>query len=225
MSAVQGETNALAPVEAGLIGLIAAVFVGIGEFCLQFSPRGGYEDPTYAFFLDVGLAQLNLGYALTVFAAPLYLVGYWHLKTMLAPASRLAAWAFFLIGAYGFVIGAVWIGQRPLMALATQAIAAGDAAPALLAEFAARNEVLVNVLRAAIAVTSLIWIALILGGRTLYPRWMALLAPGMLLAIVFALYLFAPAIGVYLLPTAMNAAHVVVFALSSAVAIAHAARR
>lgn len=225
MSAAQSETSVPAPVEAGLIGFMAAVFVGIGEFCLQFSPRGGYEDQSYAFFLDVGRAQLDLGYALTVFAAPLYLVGYWHLKTMLAPASRLAAWAFFLIGAYGFVIGAVWIGQRPLMALAVQSIAVGDAAPALLREFAARNEVLVNVLRAAVGVTSLIWIALILGGRTLYPRWMALLAPGILLAIVFALYVFTPTIGAYLLPTAMNAAHVVVFAFSSAAAIAHAARR
>lgn len=225
MSAAEGETKAAAPVEAGLIGLMAAFFVGIGEFCLQFSPRGGYEDQTYAFFLDVGRAQLDLGYALTVFAAPLYLVGYWHLKTMLTPASRLAAWAFFLIGAYAFVIGAVWIGQRPLMALTAQAIAAGDAAPALLAEFAARNEVLVNVLRVAVAVTSIIWIALILGGRTLYPRWMALLAPGILLAAVFALYALVPTIGVYVVPTAMNAAHLIVFAFSSAIALTHAARR
>ncbi|HCK84036.1 MAG TPA: hypothetical protein DHW63_05820 [Hyphomonadaceae bacterium] len=225
MSAAEGKTSAPAPVEAGLIGLIAASFVGIGEFCLQFSPHGGYEDQTYAFFLGVGRAQLDLGYALTVFAAPLYLVGYWHLKTMLAPASRLAAWAFFLIGAYAFVIGAVWIGQRPLMALTAQAIAAGGAAPALLEEFAARNEVLVSVLRAAVAITSLIWIALILGGRTLYPRWMALLAPGILLAAVFALYAFAPAIGVYVVPTAMNAAHLVVFAFSSAVAVANTTRR
>jgi hypothetical protein len=214
-----------APIEAGFIGLLAACFVGIGEFCLQFSPRGFYEDQAYGFFLDVGRAQLDLGYALSVFAAPLYLVGYWHLKTMLAPASRLAAWAFFLIGAYAFVIGAVWIGQRPFMALLVQAIAAGEAAPSLLTEYAVRNEILVNVLRAAMVLTSVIWIGLILSGRTLYPRWMALLAPAILLAGVFALYALAPAIGVYVLPTAMNAVHVVVFAMSTATALAHSAHR
>lgn len=214
-----------APVEAGLIGLLAACFVGIGEFCLQFSPRGFYEDPAYGFFLDVGRAQLDLGYALSVFSAPLYLVGYWHLKTMLAPASRIGAWAFFLIGAYAFVIGAIWIGQRPFMALLVQAIAAGEAAPSLLTEYAVRNEILVSVLRAAVALTSVIWMALILSGRTLYPRWMALLAPALLLAGVFALYAFAPSIGVYVLPTAMNAAHLVVFAMSTATALARSARR
>lgn len=225
MKGVEAEAAHPAPVEAGLIGLLAACFVGIGEFCLQFSPQGFYEDQAYGFFLDVGRAQLDLGYALSVFAAPLYLVGYWHLKTMLAPASRLAAWAFFLIGAYAFVIGAVWIGQRPFMALLVQAIAAGEAAPSLLTEYAVRNEILVNALRAAVALTSLIWIALVLSGRTLYPRWMALLAPALLLAGVFALYTFAPAIGVYVLPTAMNAAHLIVFAASSAVAVMHAAHR
>lgn len=214
-----------APLEAGLIGLLAAGFVGIGEFCLQFNPRGFYEDPAYGFFLEVGRAQLDLGYALSVFAAPLYLVGYWHLKTMLAPASRLAAWAFFLIGAYAFVIGAVWIGQRPFMALLVQAIAAGEASPSLLGAYASRNEILVNVLRAAVAITSVIWIGLILSGRSLYPRWMAVLAPALLLAGVFGLYALVPSIGIYVLPTAMNAVHIVVFAASTAIALARSAQR
>lgn len=210
--------------EAGLVGLFGASLVGIGEFCLQFNAGGGYEDPSYAYFATIARAQLDLGYALSVFAAPLYLVGYWHLKSMLAPASRVLAWLFFLIGAYSFVLGAVWIGQRPFLALTVQAIEAGEAAPALLAALAARNEILVNVLRGAVAFNSLIWIALILSGRSFYPRWMALFAPGILLAMVFAAYLWAPAIGVYLLPTAMNVVHVIVFALSLTVVISRQAR-
>lgn len=210
--------------ETGIAGLMGACLVGIGEFCLQFSPGGGYEDPAYGFLAGIARADLDLGYMLSVFAAPLYLVGYWHLKSMLAPASRVFAWLFFLIGAYSFVLGAVWIGQRPFLALTVQSIEAGEATPALLAAFAARNEILVNVLRAAVAINGVIWIGLIVSGRSLYPRWMAAFAPGILLALVFAAYVWVPGVGVYLLATAMNVAHVIVFALSLTVVIWHQAQ-
>lgn len=199
---------------SGVVGLAGALLVGAGEFALHFNPAGGYEDPEYRFWLTIDPGRLDLGYALTVFAAPLYLIGYWHLSRMLRPASKLLAGLFFAVGAYGFVIGAVWIGQRLFLGWIVHAIAAGDAAPDLLRNLAARNEVLVNFLRVAVAANSLIWIGLVASGRTRYPRWAVVFAPAVLLAAVFASYLWLRPVGVFLIPTAMNVVHTILFLVS-----------
>ena len=85
--------------------------------------------------------------------------------------------------------------------------------------FAEHNEPLVNALRLAMLVVSVLWIALIAGGKTLYPRWMALFSPILLLGTIFAIYFYvSPALGAWLLPAAMNVVHVILFALSISVA-------
>jgi hypothetical protein len=133
---------------------------------------------------------------------------------MLKPASKLFAWTFFLVGAYSFVIGAVWIGQRLFLGWIAQAVAAGAAPPALLSGLADRNEFLIDLLRAAVALNSLIWIVLVASGRTRYPRWGVVFAPAILLALVFASYIWLRPVGVFLAPTAMNVAHGGLFMMS-----------
>lgn len=199
---------------SGVAGLAASLLVGAGEFALHFNPLGGYDDPQYRFWLPIDQTRLDIGHWLTVFAAPLYLVGYWHLAEMLKPASRLFARIFFLVGAYSFVIGAVWIGQRLFLSWIAQAVAAGEAAPALLSGLADRNELLIDLLRAAVALNSLIWIVLVASGRTWYPRWSVVFAPAILLALVFASYVWLRPVGVFLAPTAMNVAHGGLFLMS-----------
>ena len=72
---------------AGVAGCVGAILVGIGEFSLQFTPNGGIEDATdYLFFNDVSASRLSFGHFLSVLAAPLYLLGYWHLSKKLEPA-------------------------------------------------------------------------------------------------------------------------------------------
>ena len=87
-------------------------------------------------------------------------------------------------------------------------------APALVERYSALNEPLVNVLRVAILIFSAAWIWLIASGQSRYPRWLAIFSPAALLALIFALYIGAPSIGQWALPTAMNTAHAIVFALS-----------
>ena len=72
----------------GLVAALGALIVGVGEFTFQFSPLGGYEGSDYLYFLDVSPSRLTLGHFIAVLAAPLYLVGYWHIAQMLRPAGR-----------------------------------------------------------------------------------------------------------------------------------------
>lgn len=200
---------------AGIAGCLGAILVGIGEFSMQFTPNGGIEDvKDYLYFNDVTAARLTFGHFIAVLSAPLYLLGYWFLSKKLEPAGPKQSKAFFLIGAYAFVVGTAWIGQRFFLAATVHEIAAGQDLKALLTVFSDHNEPFVNVLRLAMLLVSIIWIKLILSGKTAFPKWMALFSPAALLAFMFALYFFKTKIGLYVFPVAMNAAHFIVFALT-----------
>ncbi len=197
----------------GWIGLLGACCVGLGEFLLQYTPGGDYEDG-YSFFAQVPKSRLTLGHYIAVLAAPLYMMGYWHLAFHIDRKNGWARKLFFCLGAYGFVIGTAWISQRVFLALTAHGIAAGENLGALQSTFAAHNEPLINVLRLAMLILSIIWVFQILKSRSNYPKWMAIVSPLALLILMALLYRFIPPVGNYLLPIAMNAAHFIIFALS-----------
>ncbi len=209
----------------GAAGLLGALLTGLGEGLMQLAPGADYGDPHYAYFALIESSRQSLGYWLSMAAAPLYLLGYWHLTRNLAATRPRLGLALFLVTGYTFVLAISWIGQRYFLAQTVKAIAAGQADPELLATFAAHNEPLVSVLRVAVVVFSVAWVWLVASGQSRYPRWMALLSPGALLAAIFGSYLAAPAFGGWLIPTAMNTAHVVVFLASLLALIGRGARR
>ena len=203
----------------GLIGFLAALLVGIGEFTLQYSPEGGYEDQGYRYFANVSKEKLSAGHFFSTLAAPLYVIGYWHLGQMfIHGGSRIQGWIITLLGSYAFIVGNAWLGGRIYLALTVHEIADnGDNSTQLtnlLSSFSAHNEPLVNALRLAIVVISILWIWRVSAGKTLFPRWAALFSPAVLLALIFTSYFFGLSIGVWLLPAAMNIVHLIIFCLS-----------
>jgi len=198
---------------AGYIGLLAAVLVGTGEFLLHFDPMARYADG-YVFFEAVSENRATLGHFIGVLGAPLYLFGVWHVAKMLQPASKLWSSIAFFVMSYGFIVGAVWIGSR---ASAAALVAIGQdpsAAAGLLTLYDLRYETLLMVIRIAALVFSLIFISLILTGRTAYPRWMAVFNPIVLIIANFLIFLWLPDIGKYLMPIALNVSFFILFALS-----------
>jgi len=189
--------------------------VGVGEFSLQYTPNGGIEDiKDYLYFNDVSARRLTFGHFIAVLSAPLYMLGYWHLSKKLEPAGPKQAKAFFLIGAYAFAVGTAWIGQRFFLAATVHEIAAGQDIKTLLTLFSEHNEPFVNVLRIAMLIVSVLWIKLILTGKTAFPKWMAIFSPIVLLAAMATLYFTGTKVGLYVFPVAMNATHFIVFALA-----------
>ena len=207
----------------GVAATIGALVVGIGEFTFQYSPRGGYEGHDYLYFLDVSRWRLTAGHFLGVLAAPVYLIGYWHVGQMLRPAGKALSALVFGLGVYAFTIGDVWLGGRVNLALVVQA---REAAPEdqkqmlsnLLQDISAHNEPLINIVRVLILIISLLSGWGILTGRSHYPRWTIAVLPIVLLVAIFASYAVFPALGGLLLPAAMNIAHVIFFAVSTWVA-------
>ncbi len=207
----------------GLVAMVGALLVGIGEFMFQYSPRGGYEGTDYLYFLDVSQWRLTVGHFLGVLMAPLYLIGYWHVGQMLRPAGRWISASVFGLGIYAFVIGNVWLGGRVNLALVVKAreTATTDQAPMLsqlLQDISAHNEPFINIVRVLILIVSLLMAWGILTGRSYYPRWVIAFLPIILLIMIFVSYVTIPSIGGYLLPAAMNIAHFIFFAISTMIA-------
>ena len=207
-------------IATGIIAMFGALLVGIGEFTFQFSEMGGYEGSDYLYFLDVSDTRLTIGHFLAVLVAPAYLIGYWHTAQMLRPAGRWLAAGVFGLGVYAFMIGDVWVGGRVNLALTVKARAAAavEAQPQfseLLQAISAHNEPLIDIVRLLVLVISVLMIYGIFSGKSHYPRWIALFVPIVILVQIFALYCLIPAIGVYVLPAAMNTAHVIFFAFST----------
>tara|TARA_R110001606_G_C15378919_1_gene650246 strand:- start:2018 stop:2677 length:660 start_codon:yes stop_codon:yes gene_type:complete len=198
----------------GLIGLIAAVLVGAGEFLLHFDPLARYSEVHYDFMLAASDLQQTIGHFLGALGAPLYIVRCWHIYLMLKPANQKLAFFGFLIGAYGFMLGADWISSRASIGALIHAKTQGMDVDHLINLYQIRYENLLTVVRITTLLSSVIFIYLAATGRSHYQKWHAFFSPIVLLLLSFVVYLINPSIGKYLMPIALNVGFGLFFILS-----------
>ena len=199
----------------GTVGLIAATLTGTGEFLLHYDATARFAENQ--FFLGISDSRSNLGHFFGVLGAPLYIVGAWHIQAMLKPANQRWAMIAFLITAYGFAVGAVWIGSRASLSALINLPASPDV-ESLLGLYDLRYETLLQVIRLAVLLLSVIFIWLTLSGKSHYPKWMAALNPILLTVASFVVYAVMPSVGKYLMPIALNVAFFIFFLASIRIA-------
>ena len=199
---------------AGVVGLLAAILVGAGEFLLHFDALGRFADAGgYEFMRGISAERTTIGHFLGAMSAPLYIIGFWHLMKMLEPANKLASRLAFVIMSYGIIVGAVWIGSRAGISTVVNSTSMADPM-SFISLYELRYENLLQVTRLAVLIFSVIFVWLVSSGRSHYPRWMALFNPIFLILVSFAIWAVAPVIGVYLMPIALNVAFAVLFLFS-----------
>jgi hypothetical protein len=198
----------------GLIGLLAAILVGTGEFLLHFDSLGRFgEAKTYEFMNGISANRTTVGHFLAILGAPLYIPGFWHLMKMLEPANRVASRIAFVIMSYGMIIGVAWIGSRANISSIVNYEQITDPSY-LVSLYAFRYENLLQITRLAVLFFSLIFLWLTLSGRSYYPRWVAVFNPILLILFSFTVWFFTPAIGIFLMPVALNIAFGLLFLIS-----------
>jgi len=198
----------------GYLGLLAAILVGVGEFLLHFDPLARFSESDYSFMLASSDARQTLGHFFGVFSAPLYVIGCWHIYLMLKPANQKLAFLAFILGAYGFMIGADWISSRASIGALIHLQQEGVAIEPLIQLYQHRYESLLTVIRITTLSLSIIFIGLCLTGRSHYQKWHALFNPILLLIASFIVFLVSPNIGKYMMPIALNIAFAIFFFLS-----------
>lgn len=211
----QSSVNRTILLLTGLVGVLAAVLVGTGEYLMHFDARGrfGGDHGGYDFMKGIASERSSLGHFFAVLGAPLYLIGYWHLMKMLEPANKVVARFGFFLMSYGIMIGAVWIGSRTSISSLINVEQAGDIA-GLIKQYEFRYENLLTVTRISVLGFSVIFMWLCLTGRSHYPRWMAMFNPILLLLSCFLIWMVSPGIGIYIMPIALNVSFGIVFMVS-----------
>ncbi len=198
----------------GLLGLLGAILCGTGEFLLHFDEcRLGLGETGFDFMINTSEARLNAGHFFAVFGVPLYFVGVWHIAEMIKPAGQKMSKALFLIGAFGFLYGAMWMSSRSSIgSLVHHADLIKDTN--LVELYNLRCESLLNIIRITTLVISIIYIKQVLTGLTRYPKWMAATSPIVLLVMNFVVLVIAPEVGRYVAPIALNVGFTLFFLLS-----------
>lgn len=196
----------------GLLGLVAALVTGSGEFLLHFDPQARFTDGL-AFFEGISEQRSNAGHFLSVLGAPLYAVGAFHIYLMLKSSNAGWAMALFIVMAYGCALGGVWMGSRASISAIVNAPQYAELGH-LVELYDLRYESLLQVTRIAVLFISVIYVWLVAKGGSAYPRWMAVANPIVLLLLSFMIYLIAPGVGKYLMPIALNVGFTIFFCLS-----------
>ena len=197
----------------GIIGLLASILVGIGEYQLHYDPLARFTEGGFSFMQGISDARSSKGHFLGVFGAALYSVGMYHIYLMLRSANQRIAFSAFIIGSFGCIVGGVWIGSRASISALMQ-IPETPEITHLIELYEFRYETLLQVTRITTLIVSIIFIWLSLTGRSNYPRWMAIFNPFILIIMSFLMYLIAPQIGKHLMPIALNVAFFIFFSLS-----------
>ena len=164
----------------GLLGLLAALTVGTGEFLLHFDSQARYSAGEYLFMADISDGRLNAGHCLAVFGIPLYFFGCWHIYLMLRPAGERIAFAIFLIASFGFFLGGVWISSRASIASLMHHPELIDQTD-LVELYISRYEVLLQGIRLTTLALSITLAWKILSGRSRHPKWMVAANPILLI--------------------------------------------
>ncbi len=196
----------------GIIGLLAAVLVGLGEFLLHYNDLKQFG-ANYEFLRGISDNRSTMGHFISVLVAPFYIIGFWHFMKMLEPADKLWSKVAFAVISYGIIIGTVWIGSR---ANISAIINHGNTSEAvlLISLYELRYESLLFIMRLGVLIFSGFFVLLILSGRSHYPKWVAFFNPIFLIFVTFAIWEAIPIVGNYLMPIGLNFAFGLLFLIS-----------
>lgn len=190
----------------GWCGLLGAIVVGVGEFLVHFSSSGYEGAADFLWLIKTDTQSAIIGHYLMVLGIPLYFAGYYFIYLVFRGSHEVLARWILALGVISFSIGGVWAGSRALLSEIVK-----NRNHDLISFYKNHYEVLVIVLRGLIFLISALWVFTVLKSRYILKKWLILANPILVLGVVFLAYLIVPMIGGFLVPTAMNVTHFVVF--------------
>ncbi|TCI90127.1 DUF6796 family protein [Tenacibaculum sp. M341] len=200
----------------GIIGLLASILVGLGEYLLHYSTNILEHSNNYDFFSFVNQRNLTWGHFLSIIGLPLYFGGYIHIYRMLKNGNPFLAKLVLALGFIAFAVGGVWIGSRSSIGNIVHLKSSLDYSiyEKLLNHYTNHMEILVEALRIVIALLSIFFVITILKGNTYYKKWMAIFNPITILITLVIIGKLIPNIGKHMLPILMNVTHFILFSIS-----------
>ena len=183
---------------AGAVAVLGAVIGMCGDYCLLYSPQGGYMDGDYAFLRDIPNSRLIWGHYLGILGIPLEAAGLYLVWLTLLPMGRRVAMGAVIAGLYVMFSGVAYHGGVYPLADAVR-MGAGQ-----MEAFRPFNEPLGLAFAVVFFLLVLVYGYWVVRGKTALPRWFAALTPLVSYGLVMALYGLVPSIGNVLAPMGFN---------------------
>ena len=189
----------------GWLALVGAALAFVGDQLLLYAPGGGYEDPAFGFMAFISQERLYAGALLGVLAIPLEAAGLGLVYRGLLPAGKGLATVSVALG--GFIV-AVGTATHACFFYVGFLVEQGMLGEAL--------DLLTPVAGTFVAGFFLLFSgfsALVLLGRTTFPKWLAFTTPMTVYLLSLLTYFLIPPLGNVLLPGGFNLGMFVFFAL------------
>lgn len=206
----------------GLIGIIGVLLTIASDLVMLGRPDTGYS------FLKLGTSsmtgieswRITAGTFVGVFMLPFQLAGLISLYHGLRPSGRVLPVVVFLMDAHALIMGVAFHASYAFIADGWKLFdAAGKGNMdvfGLMTDFDFYWKLMIAIMFTELIASSVLFVLLVLKGRTLYPKWMAILNPFCVTALMFLVIAVIPSpVGGFVGPAVLNLSTLIFFVLST----------
>lgn len=208
----------------GLAGIIAALLTIISDFILIGRPNSAYS------FLKLGtesmadIAQwrITAGVFIGVVMLPFQIAGLIPVYYGLKPSGRIMPLIVVITNAHALIMGVAFHISYAFIGSGWKLYYETGSGNKLTSEIVKRFDfywkVIVVIMLTELLFSSIIYVLIIMTGKTLYPKWMAILNPLCVSLFMFPFIFILPApVGGFIAPAYLNISTMVYFSFSTAV--------
>lgn len=203
------------------LGMLGVLITIISDFILLGKPNSAIK-----FFVfgtetmwDIESWRITLGTFIGVFALPFQLLGLFPLYYAIKPAGRFLPFITVIGNAHALLMGVAfhmsyaYIGSG--WTLYHQNDISKEITTKMIDSFSFYWLILLVIMSLEILLSSLIYIFIVIKGKTLFPKWMAIFSPIGIILITFPILLAIPnPIGGYIAPACLNIATFIFFMIT-----------
>jgi len=207
---------------AGVLALISALALTIADYLLEFSPEFRISNTIIEpFWLSAAPWRFSISIFLAAFFLPFYIGGYWMVYRAVRPSHPKIAMTIFLMGSYGIIMGSPIV--HTVLSLFPVLYQSAQAYPQEVVTFAEHliTDQLFTIIMPmfiihyflAFIIPPLLFFGVVIGGKSLYPRWTAFLNPFFIAILLIIGLSIWPEAFMYLTPGSINKGMIVFFLL------------
>ena len=208
----------------GIIGILGALITLVSDFILVGKPTDAFSFFKFGTETMKGFPEwrITAGTFLGVIALPVQVAGLVVVYYGLKPGGRYLSLVTFIAAVNALVMGVVFHVAYAFIGtgwkLQNEIGANNPFAEALIKKFDFYWKVIIFIMLAELSIFSLGYVLLILRGKTLYPKWMAILSPICVFIFMFPIVFILPApFGGYVASGYLNISTIVFFAFSTSI--------
>lgn len=195
------------------VGLIGAIIMFSGDMLLYFTPEkfemDGTLKPLSNIMKDLPEWRLKLGGLLGPIAAFFYCIGFINMYLVTTPESKYLGFAITLFAAFGIILGGAYHSHFTYIGLVAKTN--NEEALDVICE---NTSMLSRISLISLAISAVLFAALIVFGKTVYPKWFVVLSPAVTIFLSFLWLKLPQPLQTVLLGGWYNLIYVIYFASS-----------